>query len=259
MSVTIDLEGRTALVTGAGQGIGRRIGLTIAEAGARVLVNDVSPDRAGTVVEEIRSAGGASDALVFDVTEFDATMAAADGAGPVDILVNNAGNAGQAAFELTPFLESAPSEWDRYVAVNLFGVMHCCRAFVPGMVARGEGRVITIISDAARSGDARLAPYAAAKAGAAGFMRSLARDVSRHGVTVNNVALGTVDTFGLEAAAQASPETAERLERHLRPYLVKRLGRAEDVAGLVVFLASPLASWITGQTYPVNGGFTVNQ
>jgi 3-oxoacyl-[acyl-carrier protein] reductase len=127
------------------------------------------------------------------------------------------------------------------------------------MIGRGEGRIITIVSDAGRWGEPRMAPYAAAKAGAAGFTRALAREVGRDGITVNNVALGTIDTIGLEEMASNSVEVADRLRKQLGRYIVRRLGQPEDVAGLVTFLASPLASWITGQTYPVNGGYTVNQ
>ena len=137
--------------------------------------------------------------------------------------------------------------------------MHCTRAVLPHMVANGDGRVITIISDAGRVGEAQMAPYAAAKAGAAGFTRALAREVGRDGVTVNCVSLGTVDTTGLEERARNSPEVADRLQRQLKRYIVPRLGRPVDVAGLVTFLASSHATWITGQTYPVNGGYTVNQ
>jgi 3-oxoacyl-[acyl-carrier protein] reductase len=104
-----------------------------------------------------------------------------------------------------------------------------------------------------------MAPYAAAKAGAAGFTRALAREVGRDGVTVNCVSLGTVDTTGQGERAQRTPESADRLERQLKRYIVRRLGRPDDVAGMVTFLASPHASWITGQTYPVNGGYSVNQ
>jgi NAD(P)-dependent dehydrogenase (short-subunit alcohol dehydrogenase family) len=182
------------------------------------------------------------------------------GCAPVGILVNNAGNAGPGdEFLFGSFVDSDPSDWDRYFSVNLFGVMYCTRAVLPAMVERSQGRVITIVSEAGRWGHGRMAAYSAAKAGAAGFTRALARDVGRHGITVNNVSLGTVDTMGFSEAAAASPERAERLQRQLRSYIVPRFGRADDVTGLVTFLASPMASWITGQTYPVNGGFTVNQ
>jgi 3-oxoacyl-[acyl-carrier protein] reductase len=104
-----------------------------------------------------------------------------------------------------------------------------------------------------------MAAYSAAKAGAAGFTRSLARDVGRHGITVNNIALGTIDSSGQMEKAERSSEQEERYKNQMRSYIIRRLGRPEDVAAMATFLASPLAEWITGQTYPVNGGYTVNQ
>lgn len=256
MTFAIDLEGRCALVTGAGQSVGRGIAHTLAAAGAAVLVNDVDGDRAGLVTEELNAAGGAASALPFDVTDYDAVKRAIASLehGP-DILVNNAGNAGTAGFLMGPFAESQPSEWGRFFDVNLFGVLHCTRATIPGMLGRGYGRVVTIVSEAARSGEPGLVTYSAAKAGAAGFTRALAREVGGHGVTANNVALGSID----HPARHTSPELDARFERQLRRYVVGRMGTPEDVGALVTFLVSPLASWITGQTYPLNGGYTFNQ
>ena len=151
---------------------------------------------------------------------------------------------------MVPFAETDPADWPRYFNVNLFGTMHCTRAALPGMIDKSWGRVVTIVSDAARFGDARLAPYAAAKAGAAGFCRVIAREVGRYNITVNCISLGTMDT---PLTANADPE---RLKETLKPYVIRRRGLPEDVAGLATFLASPLAEWITGQTYPLNGGYT---
>ncbi|HUZ09450.1 MAG TPA: SDR family oxidoreductase [Acidimicrobiales bacterium] len=259
MPFTIDLEGRLALVTGAGQGVGRAIALALASAGGAVAVNDFVPDRAESVAEEIRAAGGEAVPAPFDVSDFDAVMSAVERVGNVDILVNNAGNAGPEGFNFGPFAQTRPSDWARYFGVNLFGVMHCTRAALPGMIDRQDGRVVTIISDAARWGEPYMGAYAAAKAGAAGFSRSVAREVGRHGITANCVALGSIDPSEGPAEAEATPEEADRLHKQLRGYIIRRRGRPEDVSGLVTFLVSPLASWITGQTYPVNGGYTVNQ
>ena len=120
----------------------------------------------------------------------------------------------------------------------------------------GWGRVVTIVSDAARNGDAKLSPYAAAKAGAAGFCRSIAREVGRHAITVNCVSLGNIATPATAAATAGDARGARAREAFLRPYVIRRRGRPDDVAGLVTYLASPLAEWITGQTYAVNGGYT---
>jgi NAD(P)-dependent dehydrogenase (short-subunit alcohol dehydrogenase family) len=256
---TIDLDGHRALITGAGQGIGRGIAHALARAGAGVVVNDFVAPRAESVVDEIRAQGGVAEAAAFDVTDYDAVIEAVGRVGPVDVLVNNAGNAGTERFEFRAFAESEPADWDRYLDVNLHGVLHCTRAVLPGMIDRQYGRVVTIISDAGRWGEPYMGVYAAAKAGAAGFSRAIAREVGRHGITVNTVALGTIDSSDPETRAPQSEEAAERLQWQLRGYIIRRPGRPDDVVGLVTLLASPLASWITGQTYPVNGGYTVNQ
>jgi 3-oxoacyl-[acyl-carrier protein] reductase len=265
MSYPIDLSGRTALVTGGGQGIGRAICHTMALAGARVVVNDFVPERAEAVAKEIEADGGVAQARAFDVADFAAVSAAFAPEPGIDILVNNAGMAGpvppgeRVSVSSGAFASTDPAEWNRYFAVNMYGPMHCARAALPHMIEAGEGRIITIVSDAARIGEANMVPYSAAKAAAAGFTRALAREVGRSGITVNNVALATVDTVGLAEMARESEEMARRLERQLKRYIVPRLGRPDDVAGLVTFLASPLASWITAQTYPVNGGYSVTQ
>jgi len=257
MTFAIDLGGKRALITGGGQGVGLAIGHVLAAAGATVVVNDIRAEQADAAVAELRATGGKADPLVFDVTSYDAVARAVDGYGGVDILVNNAGNAGAAGFAaLTDFVDSDPADWGRYFAVNLFGVMHCTKAVLPTMISGGWGRVITIVSDAARHGDAKLAPYAAAKAGAAGFCRSVAREVGRHGITVNCISLGNIIHPTMVEHPPETPEELERERHFLKPYVVRRRGEPDDAAGLVAYLASPMAEWITGQTYPVNGGYT---
>ena len=153
------LEGLPALVTGAGQGVGRAIALTLADAGADVAINDVVESRADEVRDDIRERGGLAESAAFDVTDWDSVHAAVDRLEGVGILVNNAGNAGVDGFSaLRPFVETDPAEWDRYIRVNLHGVMNCTRAALPSMISRNGGRIITIVSDAARYGDAFLAP-----------------------------------------------------------------------------------------------------
>lgn len=249
MAFSIDLQGRRALVTGGGQGVGRGVAMMLATAGAYVVVNDYVPERAQSVVDEIVAQGGAASAQPFDVTDWAAVSEGMAQAGAVDILVNNAGNAGPGGWTGDgPFADSDPADWEAFLRVNLYGVMHGTRAVLPGMIERQWGRVITVVSDAGRVGELNMAAYGAAKAGAAGFSRGVAREVGRHGITVNNIALGTMRAAG----APEEPANSPRMKR----YIVRRLGEPDDVAGMVLYLASPLSSWVTGQTYPVNGGYS---
>ena len=256
MALHIDLTGRRVLITGAGQGVGRGLAHAFATAGAEVLVNDLQSDRADAVVGELRGTGAQANPAVFDVTNYAAVTSAVDAADGVDILVNNAGNAGAEGFGgRGPFAESQPSAWEPYLRVNLYGALYCTRAVLPAMIDRRWGRVITIVSDAGRTGDANGAAYAASKAGAAGLTRSIAAENGRHGVTANNIALGTMRTPMTEAfwAEHADSPQAKAI---LQNYAIRRPGSPDDAAALAVLLASDHGSWITGQTIPVNGGFS---
>jgi NAD(P)-dependent dehydrogenase (short-subunit alcohol dehydrogenase family) len=265
VAVEIDLSGHRALVTGGGQGVGRGISRMLGAAGAEVLVNDLVAERCDAVVGEIVDAGGRAVPAPFDVTAIDAVRDAIGRLGAVDILVNNAGNAGQpdlmGSFELDLFVDTDPASWDRYVKVNFYGVMNCAHACLPGMIQAQWGRIVTIISDASRAGDARNAVYAGAKAAAAGFTRSVATEGGRHGITANNISLATMNSVSPEARPQLTDEQLVQMEaatkQALRNYVVRRRGEPEDVAGMVTYLVSPMASWVTGQTIPVNGGYTM--
>jgi NAD(P)-dependent dehydrogenase (short-subunit alcohol dehydrogenase family) len=250
MTLAIDLSGRRALVTGAGRGIGAGIARDLAAAGAAVVVNDVSPERAEESAAALRAEGTDAVAAAFDVADWDAVRRAFDALTPVDILVNNAGNAGSDSWPgLRPVAETDPVEWEPFLRVNLYGVMHCTRAALPAMIDAGWGRVVTVISDSARTGEPLMAAYAAAKAGAAGFCRSVAREVARHGITVNCVALGTM-------RRDENAPLNEVQEKAMRRYPSARAGLPGDVSGLVALLASDAAAWTTGQTIPVNGGLS---
>ena len=254
MSYEIDLSAHRALVTGGGQGVGEEIARTLAQAGAEVLVNDLVLERAERVVAAIEDDGGRARPAVFDVTDYDAVVRACADGGPVDILVNNAGNAGRATTmgmeDLATLVQTDPSDWEGFIKVNFYGVMYAVRAALPGMIEANWGRVVTVISDTARVGETHMPAYSAAKAGAAGFCRSVAREVGRNNITVNCVALGTMNTQGIDPA---NDEIAERL---VKKYVIKRRGLPRDIAAMCTFLASPQAEWITGQTYPVNGGYS---
>ncbi|MDQ2636218.1 MAG: SDR family oxidoreductase [Actinomycetota bacterium] len=256
MTLQIDLSGHRVLITGAGQGVGRGFAHAFATAGAEVLVNDLRPARAGTVVDELHEAGGRAAPAAFDVTDFEAVSDAVAAHDGVDILVNNAGNAGAEGFAgRGPFAESEPADWEPYLQVNLYGVLHCTRAVLPAMVANKWGRIITIVSDAGRTGDANGAAYAASKAGAAGFTRSVAVENGRYGITANNIALGTMRT-PLTEPLWAEHADSPQAKAILQNYAIRRPGNPDDAAALAVLLASDQGSWITGQTIPVNGGFS---
>lgn len=249
----LDLSGKSAFVTGAGQGVGRQIALHFAAHGARVGVNDVDAERAGAVASEIEAAGGKAEVHLGDVTDFAAMKAIAGAFGGADILVNNAGNFGADPSKLTgrPFWEQEPEEWRAWVDVNLYGVLNCSRVFLPAMVAKGEGSLINVISDAGRVGERNLEVYSAAKAGAAGFTRAIARSIGKSNVRANCVAISSTRT-PTTAMFLDNPDMAKKM---LAQYVIRRFGEPSDVANMVLFLASNASSWITGQTYPVNGGF----
>jgi 2-hydroxycyclohexanecarboxyl-CoA dehydrogenase len=253
----LDLSGRVALVTGAGQGVGRAIALRMAQHNAAgVVVNDYFADRAQSVARQVEDAGCRALAIQADVTDFDGVARMFGEAqrtlGPVDILVNNAGNMGPEPLgPRPPFWELPPETWDKWIKVNLYGVMNCVRAALPSMVQRESGSIVTVISDAGRVGEPRLEAYSAAKAGAAGFMRAVAKSVGVHNIRANCVALGATRTPTVPVSADS-----EAGQRMLRTYILRRFGEPEDAANMVLFLASDAASWITGQTYPVNGGYS---
>ncbi|WP_102141351.1 SDR family NAD(P)-dependent oxidoreductase [Mycobacterium hubeiense] len=256
MTLQIDLTGRRALITGAGQGVGRGLAQAFASAGAEVLVNDLFDGRAEVVVEELHAAGGQARAAVFDVTDFDAVTKAIAAHSDIDILVNNAGNAGAEGFAgRGPFAESTPADWEPYLRVNLYGAMHCTRAVLPTMIEQKWGRIITIVSDAGRAGEANGAAYAASKAGAAGLTRSIALENGRYGITANNISLGTMRT-PLTEPLWAEHGDSPQAKAILQNYAIRRPGSPDDPAHLAVLLASNHGSWITGQTIPVNGGYS---
>jgi 3-oxoacyl-[acyl-carrier protein] reductase len=255
----LDLKGRIALVTGAGQGVGRQTALSLAAHNAGgVIVNDFHAERAQSVAAEVERLGVPAEVSVCDVTDFAAVGQAVERAaarfGRIDILVNNAGNAGPTASlgDLVPFWQSDPAEWQRWLGTNLYGVLNCTRHALPGMIAGRYGRVVTVISDAGRVGEGHLAVYSGAKAGAAGFMRAIAKATGRFGITANCIALGGTRTPGVQPLL---PDE-ESLKKALGQYVIRRLGEPDDAANLILFLASDAASWITGQTYPVNGGYS---
>jgi NAD(P)-dependent dehydrogenase (short-subunit alcohol dehydrogenase family) len=249
------LDGRSAIVTGAGARMGRAIAHQLARAGATVWVNDLYLHLAETVASEITADGCAAHAIAGDVCDLDSVRALREQTGPLDILVNNAGTGVRAFTDgtatIAPFVESTPEQWEPVIAVNFYGVLHMTHTYLPSMLDQGWGRIVTIVSDAGRKGERGQAVYGAAKAAAMGFMRGIAQEGGRKGVTANCVALGTIGHEG-----GAGGEDSDQHKALLRPYPVGRIGQTEDPAPLVVLLCSDAGEWITGQVYPVNGGYT---
>lgn len=258
----LDLGGQGAFVTGAGQGAGRGIALMLARHNAGgVAVNDFVMERAQAVAAEITDLGVRAVAVQADVSDHasvaDAFNKARAALGPITILVNNAGNAGPNAAmgRSPPFWETQPAEWDRFFATNTRGVMNCCHVALPEMVQQNRGRIVTIVSDSGRVGEPRLAVYAAAKAAAAGFVRSIAKETGRYGITCNAISLSTLEPL-MGDAQLAQFLLSDQVKAQLSHYTIRRFGKPDDVAAMTLFLCSDAASWITGQTYPVNGGYS---
>lgn len=246
----MELKGKVCLVTGASRGIGRAIALALAEAGGDVAVNYVSPSsegKAAEVVDRLLPMGVRARAYRADVSDRgQADRMVADihrDFGGVDVLVNNA-----AINRDKTFLKMPVEHWDEVIRVNLGGTYNLVRTLLPAMVERGWGRIISIISVVAQMGNFGQTNYSASKGAVMAFTKSLAREVGRKNVTINCVAPGYIET---DMTAGVPPKVIEHV-KEITP--IGRLGRAEEVAYAVRFLADPRASYITGQVIAVNGG-----
>ena len=247
------LEGRPVLVTGAGSGIGRAIARRLGEEGAVVGILD--RDRAGAdlTAETIREAGTEVHVFEVDITDAVAVEAAVDSfaaaVGGVQGLVNNAG------WDLAkPFLETDPELWRKVIDINLMGPLHVTHAVLQRMTEAGFGRVVSISSDAGRVGSSGEAVYAACKGGIVAFSKSVARELARQGITLNVVSPGPTDT-PLFASFDPEGKLAKALERSIP---MRRLGQPADYPGIVSFLLSDDAGYITGQTVSVSGGLSMH-
>jgi 2-dehydro-3-deoxy-L-rhamnonate dehydrogenase (NAD+) len=238
-------EGRTALVTGAARGIGLAIARRLAADGLRVALLDVDRDRVDAAAREV---GRDAVALVADVTR-SAEVEAAVGSvidrwGRLDVLVNNAGITGRSF----PIWELDDADWERVLAVDLSSVFYCCRAAVRVMLSRGSGRIINIASIAGKEGNPTLVPYSSAKAGVIGLTKALAKEVATRGIYVNAVAPAVI---GTELLKQMERSTVDLLVSKIP---MGRVGRPEEVAALVAWLASEECSFSTGAVYDLSGG-----
>jgi 2-hydroxycyclohexanecarboxyl-CoA dehydrogenase len=240
----LTLEGRTAVVTGGAGGIGRAICADLASLGARVVIADLDQGAAEDLAKSLD--GSASRVDLTDPADVDRFVA---GVGPVDVLVHNAG-----VSIVESFTESDPADWDLMWKINLRAPMQLTKGLLPGMVERGWGRLVFISSDGARAGSGGEGAYAATKSGLFGLAKTLAREAARGGVTSNIVCPGPTDTPMVRAVGDKRPGLLDKLARQIP---LRRIGRPDDVAGIVAFLCTERAGYITGQTLSVSGGITM--
>jgi 3-oxoacyl-[acyl-carrier protein] reductase len=244
------LQGRVAIVTGSGRGIGREIALTLAREGAKVVVSDITDDVYKTA-REVEALGSEALAMKCDVTNPSdvegMVKATIEKFGRIDILVNNAG-----IYPFKPFIEMTEQDWDRVISVNLKGTFNCTKAVVHRMIEQKYGKIINISSIAGSVvGFTQLAHYCASKAGVLGFTRALALELAPYGINVNAIAPGVIETPGTTSLGK------ETLESFAKMIPQGRVGKPEDIAKLVVFLASDDSSYITGQLMVCDGGYTL--
>ena len=250
-------DGKVVVVTGGGGGIGGATCKRFAQEGAKVAVFDMNLAAAQKVADEIKAAGGTAAAYACNITDraaVDAAVAATEAQlGPINVLVNNAG------WDIfKPFTKTVPAEWDQLIAINLTGALHMHHAVLPGMVARGGGRIVNIASDAARGGSSGEAVYAACKGGLVALSKTLAREHARHNITVNVVCPGPTDTALLAGFAEGASNPEKLMDAFKKAIPLGRLGQPDDLAGAIVFFGSADAAFITGQVISVSGGLTMH-
>jgi len=249
----LGLKGKNAIVTGGGKGIGRAIALTLAEDGCNVAIADLIEENAEATARKCAELGVKAVGVKCDVTSFDDATRAVEKVikewGQVDILVNDA-----AAWVTKLFLETTPEDWKKEIDVCFYGVLNCAKAVLDHMISRSYGKIISIASDAGRVGEIRQPVYSGAKAAIMGFSKALAKEVGRFGINVNVVCPSMTETDPVKAGFEADPS---RREKAIKFYPMRRLGKPEDIANTVTYLASDRASWVTGQCWSVNGGYAM--
>jgi len=260
----LNLAGKALIVTGGGSNIGRGIVLAFARERSNVVIADIDETQGQKVAKEANALGGKTVAIKTDVTNVDSVAAMVkktlEEFGQIDILVNNVGWGLDRLF-----IEKPRTEWEKEVNINFWGVINCTRAVLDHMIERKYGKVISIGSDAGRMGEYREAVYAGCKGGVIALSKALARELGRHGINVNVICPGATVPENPEHAGELSMWkgemgqvfTPEVQEKAAKAYPLRRLGKPQDIANVAVFLASDAASFITGQTISVSGGYTM--
>ncbi|MBI2877529.1 MAG: 3-oxoacyl-ACP reductase FabG [Candidatus Tectomicrobia bacterium] len=247
------LEGRVAIVTGAGRGIGKATALVLSGEGAAVAVVEIIPENAEATAREIRQRGGKAEAIVADVSRFEVAQQVIKRVlevyGRLDILVYTVG-----WDDPKPFVETTPELWEKVLDINLRSTMNCTKAALEPMMANKWGRIVNIASDAGRMGGIYAAAYSAAKAGVIAFGKTIAREMAAYNILVNAIAPGPIETPLLQQISGAGDAGASMMRKTLRMVPLKRLGQPEEIAHAVAFFASEEASYVTGQVLSVNGG-----
>ena len=239
------LEGQTAVVTGAAEGIGEAVAARLARAGATVAVADLNEPGAKAAAEKIGAQAFGLPVNIADRASVERLVAAVlDRTGRIDVLVNNAGIGGRAA----PLWEQNDEDWNKVLATNLTGVFYCCRAVIGHMRARRYGRIVNVASVAGKEGNPNMTAYSASKAGVIAFTKSLAKEVATENICVNAVSPAVIRTRILD---QLTPAQVDYMVERIP---MRRTGTVEEVAAVIHFLASPDASFVTGQCYDVSGG-----
>jgi NAD(P)-dependent dehydrogenase (short-subunit alcohol dehydrogenase family) len=251
----LKLSDKVVLVTGAGQGLGRAIGLAFAKEGARVAFHYRSSAEGADATAALARALGVKTMVVgadlrSDPAVADAVERVESELGAIDVLVNNA-----AVTQRKPFLESTAEDWAAQVDVTVTGTLRVTHAVAGSMAKRRSGAIVNLMGDSGRVGESGLLVTATARASTVGLTKSLAKELARYGIRANCVSIALVQTENL--AAHAGGADDERLKKLLAQYPLRRLGRPDDVIPMVLLLASPLSSWTTGQVVSVNGGYAM--
>lgn len=251
------LSGRTVIVTGAGSGIGRGIALRLAQEKMLVGILDINAEAAAAVAAEIKAAGGSATSERCDITDYASVQTAVAAIearqGVTGVLVNNAG------WDITiPFVKTTPDFWKKVIDINFYGPLHVTHAIAGGMAERGAGRIVFIASDAGRVGSSGEAVYSGCKGGQIALAKTLARELARKNVLVNTICPGPSNTPAMAALVGSDENGRKIMESMVRAVPLGRIGEPEDYAGMVAFLASDDAAFMTGQTLSISGGLTMH-